>query len=181
MLSATYFDRETTNQTDYVSCSSPSTDPMCTVDGAPRFGYYDNTARTLANGVELAAAAWVGALSVSANYTFTDTENETIGANFGRDLARRPEETANLSASWAWPFGLTTGVAVQYVGDSFDSASNAYTLKGYTLVDLRASYPIDDNLELYGRVENVGDETYETTRRYGSAGRGAFAGVRARF
>jgi len=180
-LSATYFNRETTNQIDYVSCSSPSTDPMCTVDGQPRFGYYNNTAKTSADGVELAAAAWLGAFSVSANYTFTDTENETPGANFGRDLARRPEETANLSASYVWPFGLTTGVAVRYAGDSFDSASNAFTLKGYTLVDLRVSYPIDDNLEVYGRVENVDDETYQTTRNYGSAGRGTFVGVRARF
>ena len=180
-LSATYFNRETTNQIDYVSCSSPSTDPMCTVDGQPRFGYYNNTAKTSADGVELAAAAWLGAFSVSANYTFTDTENETPGANFGRDLARRPEETANLSASYVWPFGLTTGVAVRYAGDSFDSASNAFTLKGYTLVDLRISYPIDDNLEVYGRVENVDDETYQTTRNYGSAGRGTFVGVRARF
>ena len=180
-LSATYFNRETTNQIDYVSCGSPSTDPLCTVDGAPRFGYYNNTARTSADGVELAAAAWLGAFSVSANYTFTDTENETPGANFGRDLARRPEETANLSASYVWPFGLTTGVAVRYAGDSFDSASNAFTLKGYTLVDLRVSYPIDDNLEVYGRVENVDDETYQTTRNYGSAGRGTFVGVRARF
>jgi len=180
MLSATYFDRETTNQIDYVSCGA-TPDPMCIVDNAPRFGYYNNTAKTSANGVELAAAAWLGAVSLSANYTFTDTENETAGANFGRDLARRPEETANLSASYVWPFGLTTAVAVQYAGDSFDSASNAFTLKGYTLVDLRVSWPIDDNLELYGRVENVGDETYQTTRNYGSAGRGTFVGVRARF
>ncbi|CAN5189312.1 TonB-dependent receptor [soil metagenome] len=193
MLSATYFNRDTTNQIDFVSCTGTETlaaTPLCFQNGVNpdpalpivrRFGYYNNTAKTSASGVELAGAAWLGSLELSANYTFTDTKNETAGANLGRDLARRPEETANLSVAYVWPFGLTTGVTVQYAGDSFDSASNAYTLKSYTLVDLRLSYPIDDNLELYGRVENVGDETYETTRNYGSAGRGTFVGVRARF
>ena len=67
------------------------------------------------------------------------------------------------------------------VDDSFDNAANSVRLEGYTLVDLRASYPINDTLEVYGRVENAGDETYETSRGYGVAGRGTFVGVRARF
>ncbi|MDP1985761.1 TonB-dependent receptor domain-containing protein, partial [Phenylobacterium sp.] len=116
-----------------------------------------------------------------ANYTQTQTENRTPGANLGRQLARRPEETANLVATYVWPFRLSTSIAVQHAGRSFDNASNATRLDGYTLVDLRASYPVNDVVEVYGRVENVGDEAYETTRNYGVAGRGAFVGLRARF
>lgn len=190
MLSATYFDRDTTNQIDYVSCAStatPTTAPLCFVPvqgsstPARRFGYYNNTAHTTASGVELAAAASLGAVEVRANYTYTDTTNESAGANFGKHLARRPQDTANLSVSYVWPFRLSTTVAVQYAGESFDNASNATRLDAYTLVDLRASYPINDTVEIYGRVENVGDEKYETTRNYGVAGRGTFVGVRARF
>jgi hypothetical protein len=94
---------------------------------------------------------------------YTDATNETAGANLGKHLARRPEETANLSATYVWPFRLTTTVAVQYAGESFDNASNSTRLEPYTLVDLRASYPVNDTVEIYGRVENVGDEQYETT------------------
>jgi vitamin B12 transporter len=36
-------------------------------------------------------------------------------------------------------------------------------------------------LEVYGRIENLFDQRYETIYRYGTLGRGAFAGVRARF
>ena len=184
IVSATYFDRDTTNQIDYVSCAAsatPAAQPLCFVDSVRRFGYYDNTAKTQAKGVELAAAASLGPVEVQANYTYTDATNETPGANFGRRLARRPEEAANLSATYVWPFRLSTTVAVQYAGESFDNASNSTRLEPYTLVDLRASYPINATLEVYGRVENVGDEHYETTRNYGVAGRGAFVGVRARF
>ena len=184
ILSATYFARETTNQIDYVSCSgtvTPATAPLCFVGGVRRFGYYNNTALTEADGVELAADYEIGSFTVHANYTQTNTENRTPGASLGRELARRPKEAANLVATYAWSGGLSTSVAVRHAGDSFDNASNATRLKGYTLVDLRASYSLNDRLEVYGRVENVGDEIYETTRNYGVAGRGTFVGVRARF
>lgn len=193
ILSATYFARETTNQIDYVSCSgtvTPATAPLCFRNTAPpgeppvftpRSGYYNNTALTEADGVELTADYEIGAFSIRANYTQTNTENRTPGANFGRQLARRPKEAANLVATYVWPVGLSTSVAVQHAGASFDNASNATRLDSYTLVDLRASYPINETLEVYGRIENVGDEVYETTRNYGVAGRGTFVGVRARF
>lgn len=191
ILSATYFGRDTTNQIDYVSCSSTvtaATAPLCFVPAANpanppvrRFGYYNNTAKTKANGVELAAAAYLGPVQVQANYTYTDATNESAGANYGKHLARRPQDTANLSATYVWPVRLSTTVAVRYAGESYDNASNATRLDSYTLVDLRVSYPFNDQVELYGRVENVGDEKYETTRNYGVAGRGTFVGVRARF
>lgn len=191
IVSATYFDRDTTNQIDYVSCSGTETitsTPLCFVPGSiaagtptRRFGYYNNIAHTKAKGVELAAAAYLGQIEVQANYTYTDATNESAGSNFGRQLARRPQDTANLSATYLWPFRLSTTVAVQYAGESFNNASNSQRLEPYTLVDLRASYPLNDTVELYGRVENVGDEKYETTRDYGVAGRGTFVGVRARF
>ncbi|MFC5345092.1 TonB-dependent receptor plug domain-containing protein [Brevundimonas staleyi] len=184
ILSATYFARETTNQIDYVSCPStatPAAQPLCFRNGVRRFGYYNNIALSEADGVELAADYEIGAFWINANYTQTNTENRTPGANLGRELARRPKEAANLTLGYVWPFGLSTSVAVQHAGDSFENASNATRLKGYTLVDLRASYPINETLEVYGRVENVGDEIYETTRDYGVAGRGTFVGVRARF
>ena len=183
-VSATYFSRETTNQIDFVSCSgteTPTAAPLCFRNGVRRFGYYNNIALTEADGVELAAEYEIGSFSINANYTRTNTENRTPGANLGRELARRPKEAANLVATYVWPFGLSSSVAVQHAGDSFDNASNAARLEGYTLVDLRAAWPINETLEVYGRVENVGDEFYETTRNYGVAGRGAFIGVRARF
>ncbi|WP_428151486.1 TonB-dependent receptor plug domain-containing protein [Brevundimonas sp.] len=186
ILSATYFSRETTNQIDFVSCPfspapTPATAPLCFKNGAPRFGYYSNVALTEADGIELAADYEIGSFSVNANYTQTNTENRTPGANLGRQLARRPDQAANLTVGYVWPFGLSTSVAVQHVGDSFDNASNATRLDAYTLVDLRASYPINETLEVYGRIENAGDETYATTANYGVAGRGTFVGIRARF
>lgn len=178
LLSATYFGRDTDEMIDFVSCF-PSTDPRCTTRP---FGFYDNVAKTEAEGIELGLVARIGErLHVEANYTDMDTTNRSPGADFGRELARRPGQTLNGEITYAWPFGLTTTVAVLDVSRSFDNASNSVVVDGYTVVDLRASYALRNDLELFGRIENAFDEEYETIARYGTPGRGVFFGVRQTF
>lgn len=183
-VSAVWFGRKTDDQIDFVSCpwaTTPAELPLCFVGGVGRFGYYDNVARTKAKGVELSAVAKAGPLAIEGGYTWTRARNDVAGdANYGRALARRPEHQANLSVGWTW-FGADTAVELRHVGAAFDDAGAANRLKSYTLVDLRASYPLNETLSLYGRIENLTDEDYQTTGGYGSPGRAAYVGVRARF
>lgn len=181
MVRATWFQRETENQIDYVSCGA-APDPMCMVGGVARWGYYDNIARAKAKGVELEGTADLGPLNVAANYTWTEAKNDAAGsANEGKLLPRRPKHQANIQVAYTWADGASLGGAIRYVGKAYDNAANTNVLQSYTLLDLRASYPVNDTFELYGRVENAFDDDYETTRNYGSPGRGLYAGVRARF
>ncbi len=173
MLSATYFGRDTR---DLIAFDGQ-------LRGAPNGGY-TNIGRASAEGVEVQASARLtSALSLSANYTYTDAEDL---ANH-KALPRRPRNTANLAATYVWPTRLTTALAVRYAGPSHDEAFDAsfniipVVLKPYTVVDLRASYPITNRFEVYGRVENLFDEHYETAYQYGSLGRGGFLGLRAAF
>src|SRR3546814_12963165 len=85
--------------------------------------------------------------------------------NLGKWLPRRPRNTANGSISYAWRFGLTTGVAIRWSGHSFDNAANSTRLDAYTLVDLRAEYALSPRFRLFGRVENIFDESYMTAFR----------------
>ncbi|OMG59415.1 TonB-dependent siderophore receptor [Brevundimonas sp. ZS04] len=181
VVSATYFNRQADNEIRYNGCSTPSTDPLCTVNGAGRWGYYRNVQKTEAQGVELVGRMDVTErLNVSANYTWTDAKSAS-GATDGKRLTRRPEHMANFAADYAFAFGLKTGVAVRYVGETFNNDTNTVKVDAYTLVDLRASYPINDTLEVYGRIENAFDEDYQTVLNYGAPGRGVFGGVRVRF
>jgi vitamin B12 transporter len=178
-VQATYFHRRTRNQIDFFSCFG-STGPLC--PSHPSGGYYDNIARTKAQGVELTGDATLGPVTLQANYTWTKAKNDVRGsANFGRFLARRPEHQANLWADWTWLGKLTSGVGVEYVGASYDDPGNFNRIRGRTLFDVRASYPITEAVEVYGRVENLTDKHCETTRNYGELGRTAYAGVRAKF
>jgi vitamin B12 transporter len=171
-LSATWFDRRTRNLVQF-AFSPPRADRP--------FGYYRNVARAQSRGIEATAAAKLGRLTLNANYSWIDAEDRSAGATFGNDLIRRPHDSANASATYAWPFGLTTTAAVTRVSHSFEDAANTIRLAGYTLVDLRAEMPVGHGLAVFGRIENLADEKYETAYRYGTLGRSAYAGVRAKF
>jgi len=180
IVAVTYFNREADNEIRYNGCASTA-DLLCVVNGAMRWGYYANVQQTEAQGIEVSGTYEVTpALRLVANYTWTDATSAS-GANKGKQLTRRPEHMANLSADYAFASGLKTGLAVRYSGETFTNDGNTGTLDEYTLVDLRVSYPIDDNLELYGRVENLFDEQYQIVQNYGTADRGVFGGVRIRF
>jgi vitamin B12 transporter len=180
-VSATWFGRETQNQIDFFSCAATTTNPLCFRDSVRRSGVYDNIAQTKAHGIELEAKALIGPLDVEANYTWTDAKNDSPGANHGKKLARRPEHQANIKVAYAWENGGSLAAALRYVGDSYDDPANTYVMPAYALLDLRASWPVTDKVDVYGRIENAFDKAYETTRNYGSPGRGAYVGVRARF
>lgn len=177
---ATFFRREAENEIRFYSCPFGSPEPLCNPNGVFRFGYYDNILKTGTEGLELEGRAELDRLSLRANYTWTDAQNAS-GANDGNQLARRPEHMANLNLGWSWTDAISTQVAVRHVGKAFNNEANTVALDDYTLVDLRGSWQVTDAIELYGRVENLFDEDYETAAGYGTAGGGAFVGVRARF
>ncbi|GGE03316.1 TonB-dependent receptor [Polymorphobacter glacialis] len=177
--SATYFKRDTTDLINFVSCSRPLTG-ICA--GRP-FGTYDNVAKARADGAELVLALRpVDALRVQANYTYVNAVNRSPGnVNFGKLLVRRPQHSVSTVVDYRWPFGLETGATLTHVGASFDNANNKRKVEGYVLADIRASFPITTGVEVYGRIENLFDERYETIFRYGQPGRAGYAGVRLRY
>lgn len=177
----TLFGRDTRNQIDFISCFGV-TSAICT--GRP-FGTYDNIGQTRARGFEAELGANPGEarnLHLRLAYSFVDTENRTPGSpNRGNQLARRPEHALTASADWETPIGLTVGGDVRLVSDSFDNASNTVRNDGYVVTTLRASFAINDALELYGRVENLFDSQYQTVFQYNTPGRTGAVGIRAKF
>ncbi len=176
VLSASYFQRYSRDLIEFFDCPSLADCPN-------EFGgFYANIARAAANGVEWQAAGTpTEHLQLTANYTFTHTENKSPGAAFGNELPRRPENTANLSATYLWTASVNTNVTLRYAGPSYDDSANQTKLGGYVLTDVRASYKVVDRLEAYARIENVTDKHYETAYRYGELGRVAYVGLRATF
>jgi vitamin B12 transporter len=172
-ISTTVFHRDSINLIDFVGCSAQT--GICT--NRP-FGTYDNIARARAKGVEMRVLMRpVDALTVAMNYGLVDSENRDNGLV----LARRPKHSINASIDYSWPFGVQTGATVTHVGASFDDAANSRRTQGYVIADLRAAVPVTDNIEFYGRIENLFNEEYETIFLYGTPGRSAFAGIRVSY
>lgn len=173
-LGAVAFRRDTRNQIDFASCPPGSTTPPCV--NRP-FGVYDNLRRTRAEGFELTMTLRpVERFSIAGQYSFVDATDRVTG----NQLARRPRHSVAAVVDYAWDFGLRAGATVRHIGDRFDNAGNTVRVDGHALVDIRASFPVTANVELYGRVENLFDETYEIVATYGTPGRAAFGGVRIR-
>ena len=76
--------------------------------------------------------------------------------------------------------GPTLGADVRWVSKSFDDAANLLSLRSYAVLDLTARWPISAKIELYGRIENLWNERYESAAGYASPPRGAFVGARWR-
>lgn len=165
--SATWFHRDTINQIDY----------------DPGTFSYGNIDRARAEGVEVALNMRPSStLTLSAAYSFIDAKNRArADVNFGNDLARRPHQSISASIDWKTPIGLGIGATVLTVGDSFDDAANLNRLDGYTIVGLRADFPIGDKFSIYGRVDNLFDEKYTVVRGYSTPGRAAYGGIRLKF
>jgi vitamin B12 transporter len=177
VASATLYRRDTRNQIDFISCFG-QTLGVCT--NRP-FGAYDNIDRTKAQGIEIELVLRPSQdLSFTANYTLTDTKDKSSGLS----LLRRPRHSVNFSADWDLARWLKVGASLQMLSDSADVDFQTFSrtqLDGYALAGLRAAVPVNGTIELYGRVDNLFDAEYETVSGYGTYGRNAHVGVRARF
>lgn len=144
---------------------------------------YGNIDRTRAKGIEATLALKpVDALNVTASYSYIDARDRSGRPAFdGKRLPRRAAHAVSLSADHDWSFGLSAGATVTMVGDSFDNATNMVRLDGYALAGVRASFAVTERIEVYGRVDNLFDADYATAFNFGTYGRAAYGGVRARF
>ncbi len=172
-VSLTAFRRDSEDLISFVFCPVFGASPC----GPGQFATYDNVARARAQGIEAEAGFdLTERFRLGGVFALLDTEDRGTGF----DLARRPDYAATVFADYATGFGLRLGADLRLVGEAFDDAANLTSLEGYEVFDLRATMPVNEAFEIYGRVENAFDADYQTVAGYNSAPRGAFVGVRAR-
>ncbi len=126
--------------------------------------------------------------SLDASYTYTDATDFSAGGSREQEL-RRPEHMASLNLNQS--FGDERGnlnLNVNYNGAQLDNffpppefGRVLVELGHYVLVDFSASWVLNSNFELTGRVTNLLDENYEDLVGFSQPARGYFAGLRARF
>ncbi len=142
---------------------------------------YQNVARARAQGFELELGARVSEnFRAQAAYTYLKARDLTQS----RDLARRPRHAVTLSADWTMLLaGLELGADLRLQGDSVEYSffGTPTALDGFAVATLRAAVPLGERIELYGRIENLGDARYETAAGFNTAGRSAYGGVRVRW
>ena len=136
------------------------------------------------NGVEVfGEARFAEAWRVNGAYTYLRSHED------GAREVRRPSHTASLAVDWRAPkdAGGVTLVA-RYNGETIDSAfidpsfvPVRVQLDDYFLLNVNADVRVMDNVELFGRVENLTAADYEDVFSFATPGRSFAIGARARF
>lgn len=109
------------------------------------------------------------------SYTYTDTKNEEDGSR----LLRRPLHNASVGINIIPTEAVRVNTNLRYISER-DGYQDAQ-LKAYTLVNMAASYQVKENLQLFGRVDNLLDKSYEEVAGYGTAGISGYAGIKLTF
>lgn len=125
----------------------------------------------------------IDGLTVTGAYTYTDGKDAR-----GAELIRRPRNVASLNVNYAFLEGkANVNFGVIYNGQQKDWAYDAFynqqvvNLGAYTLINLGGSYRINENAEVFVKVDNLFDKRYQEVYTYGSMGRTATLGARITF
>jgi len=137
---------------------------------------YDNIAAARLKGVEIGFDfALADTLSFNTNYTNTSAKDRSTDTQ----LIRRPKNQFYAGLDWQMNEKFSTNISLTHNGSELDSGDR--TLESWSRVDVRAAYKVSENIELYGRIDNLFDTTYQQVIGYGTPGISSFFGVRGSF
>lgn len=144
---------------------------------------YKNISRAESSGVELSATVRpTDSLTLRAGYTWMETKDKSTGEK----LLRKPKNKISFDANYRIAAKGNVNLGILYVGkrDDYDYSTwpaERVELGGYLLVNMAASYDVTRWLQLFARVDNLLDRDYEEVKGYGTAGIGAYGGVKLSF
>lgn len=165
-FTATYFHTQIKDMIVFVS------DPI-TFLGMP-----ENIQEAKITGWEIGANWMISrGLTLSIDYTLTDTENISTG----KELARRPKHKGNGGLRLSPSDQASIILDLIYVGERFNDTTNATPLGGYTTVNLAGTYEISKSIQIFTRVINLFDRNYEEVTGFGTAGFSGYGGLKLSF
>lgn len=110
-----------------------------------------------------------------------DTENKITK----QDLLRKPKNKLSLDINYDFLKKGNINLGIICIGKRKDMDPVTFTkrvkLDGYTVVNLATSFKLNDNLQIFGRIENLFDKDYEEVKGYGTPGISIFGGLKLNF
>ena len=126
-------------------------------------------------------------LSVSANYTYTDTNGIGQAASTGSRLLRRPAHAGSASLTLKpipelkiVPQLVYTGVFRDFLTDNAGFGTGVGTSPQGLIASLAVSYDVTPEVQLYVNVRNVFHSKFEAVNGYQTPGPSGWVGVRVR-
>ncbi|MGR8978552.1 MAG: TonB-dependent receptor [Gammaproteobacteria bacterium] len=155
-------------------------------------GFFSNIGQTRRHGIEAGAAAFIPALfspvdnwNFSANYTYLNArfldgftiqnpldDNEPAQVTRGDRIPGIPEHIFKASAGVELWQRLSLAIDGLCSGDQFfrgDEANITDRLAGYWLFNARAEFKVNKHFTLFGKIDNIFDNNYNSFGVYGEA------------
>lgn len=137
----------------------------------------DQTAEAEITGFEFEISTEVAGLDLALSGSIMDPENKATGF----DLRRRARNSYSLDIDKQFA-AVSLGLSLRGESERFDDAFNTVDLDGYSLVDFRAAWSINDDWKIEARIDNLNDKQYSTAvdfslGEYRSLGREAFVTI----
>ena len=132
---------------------------------------YQNLNKIRTQGVET-TAQWYPSdfLDFQLSYTYTDTKDKSDGSRLDRRPLHKGGAGINVYPLTAFKVNLN----MTYTGERDDAD---VILDDYILVNLAASYQLNDHVKFFGRIDNLFDEDYEQVAGYGTADLSGYFGI----
>jgi vitamin B12 transporter len=152
------------------------------IDDNATFTSYTNIDRVTTDGIEsFVSYDLLHALNLRLDYTFTQAYDDSDH----EELLRRPKNKASLMATWHASSRLSISPTVLYVGSWIDGnrdfSISRLSSSGYIVANVAAVYELNEHFSLMGRLDNMLGRVYENPNGFLQPGRGAYAGVTAKF
>ena len=140
-------------------------------------GHLYNVDEALTAGVETTAKLRLSeATSASFGYTSLDARNRTTDSR----LVRRPSNTFRVGLDHRFDDeGVRVALNYQWVDrrSDFDGGGFVTSLDEYSLLNATVRWEYSDRLQMFARLDNITDETYEEVWGFASPRFGIYAGV----
>jgi vitamin B12 transporter len=138
-----------------------------------------NVGQATTEGTESFVSADVtGRVRLRADYTFTRAVDDATL----QQLERRPVHKWSTTATWRPIDPLTLSATVLTVSSFTDVNRNGsnpgLTAPGYSIVNLAGDYLVNDQIKLFGRVDNLFNLHYQNPTGFLATGFGVFGGIR---
>lgn len=144
-------------------------------------GLFANIDETLRQGIETAFTGSINKLDWSLSYSYLEAtfqddfmalspahdfanDDGEIAVSKGDRIPGIPEHQFKFGADYHFPYEITLGFDLIHNSDQVlrgDESNQLDEIDGYTLVNLRANYNVNQKLSLFVRVNNLFDTEYE--------------------
>jgi vitamin B12 transporter len=154
------------------------------IDGLINFelATYDNVGEAVMKGVEAFGSIQpMEKLETRFSYTYTNTKDKATA----KDLIRRADNKFSFTLDYGFREKGNIHLDILYIGERDDMVFDPITyessrvrLDGYVSVNPAFSYLISERVQMFFRIENLFDRTYEAISGYGTPGISVYGGMK---